>query len=302
MSRYSFSKDVQVPVCRIPFNLDRDLLAARSSKLCKLFKENPDEDLSHLLCDIPTTPQIFEIMARFCYGFQITFTPENVIPISCLACYLGMTDNHSPNNLLSQAIYFFEHKVVTGWNESVRCLKAVENQIVLQQASKLGLLDSCMDLIINKALDNPLLLGLVYGLLDSCMDLIINKALDNPLLLGEPIKNPVLYDDDSRDDDEGFNGNVYKPNARRQLFVLDWKSEDLSLSTLSLQFYEPIIRGMIQCKMGSTYIASYLYQYFKSWVLIDPKKTDEDTSSSESVSLNSKKLAIEAIERLLPHE
>ncbi|GKA64277.1 BTB/POZ domain-containing protein-like protein [Tanacetum coccineum] len=255
----------------------QDLLAARSSKLCKLFKENPDEDLSHLLCDIPTTPQIFEIMARFCYGFQITFTPENVIPISCLACYLGMTDNHSPNNLLSQAIYFFEHKVVTGWNESVRCLKAVENQIVLQQATKLGLLDSCMDSI-------------------------INKALDNPLLLGEPIKNPVLYDDDSSDDDEGFNGNVYKPNARRQLFVLDWKSEDLSLSTLSLQFYEPIIRGMIQCKMGSTYIASNLYQYFKSWVFIDPKETDEDTSSSEGVSSNSKKLAIEAIERLLPHD
>ncbi|PWA47579.1 phototropic-responsive NPH3 family protein [Artemisia annua] len=232
MSRYSFSKDVQVPVCGIPFNLNRDLLAARSSKLCKLFKENPDEDLSHLLRDIPTTPQIFEIMARFCYGFQITFTPKNVIPISCLACYLGMTDNHSPNNLLSQAIYFFEHKVVTGWNETVRCLKAIENQIVLQQASKLGLLESCMDSI-------------------------INKALDIPLLLGEPIKNP---------------------------------------------FYEPIIRGMIQCKMGSTYIASNLYQYFKSWVFIDPKETDGDTSSSEGVSSNSKKLAIEAIEKLLPHE
>ncbi|PWA91576.1 phototropic-responsive NPH3 family protein [Artemisia annua] len=277
MSRYSFSKDVQVPVCGIPFNLNRDLLAARSSKLCKLFKENPDEDLSHLLRDIPTTPQVFEIMARFCYGFQITFTPENVIPISCLACYLGMTDNHSPNNLLSQAIYFFEHKVVTGWNESVRCLKAIENQIVLQQASKLGLLESCMDSI-------------------------INKALDIPLLLGEPIKNPVLYDDDSSDVDEGCNGNGYKPNARRQLFVLDWKSEDLSLTILSLQFYEPIIRGMIQCKMGSTYIASNLYQYFKSWVFIDPKETDGDTSSSEGVSSNSKKLAIEAIEKLLPHE
>ncbi|PWA47578.1 phototropic-responsive NPH3 family protein [Artemisia annua] len=227
MSRYSFSKDVQVPVpvCGIPFNLDRDLLAARSSKLCKLFKENPDEDLSHLLRDIPTTTQIFEIMARFCY------------------------ENHSPNNLLSQAISFFEHKVVTGWNESVRCLKAIENQIVLQQASKLGLLDTCIDSI-------------------------INKALDNPLLLGEPIKNPVLYDDDSSADDEGFNGN----------------------------FYEPIIRGMIQCKMDSTYIASNLYQYFKSWVFIDLKETDEDTSSSEGVSLNSRKLAIEAIERLLPHD
>ncbi|PWA98062.1 phototropic-responsive NPH3 family protein [Artemisia annua] len=244
MSRYSFSKDVQVPVCGIPFNLDRDLLAARSSKLSKFFKENPEEDLSRLINDIPTTPQIFEIMARFCYGFKINFTPENVIPVSCLACYLGMTDSHSPNNLLNRALSFFEHEVVTGWNESLRSLKAIDNEIVLQQASKLGLLSSCMDSI-------------------------INKALDNPLLLGDPIKHP---------------------------------SEDLSLTTLGLQFYEPIIHGMIQCKMGSSYIASNLYQYFKSWVVIDAKETDEDTSSSEGVSSNSKKVAIEAIERLLPHD
>ncbi|GJT54403.1 hypothetical protein Tco_0989457 [Tanacetum coccineum] len=85
---------------------------------------------------------------------------------------------------------------------------------------------------------------------------LINKALDNPVLLGEPIKNLVHYDDD-----EGFDGNVYKPNAKRQNFVLDSKSEDLSLTTLSLQFYEPRIRGMNQCKMGSTW-------YFESVSLL----------------------------------
>ncbi|KAJ0547431.1 putative BTB/POZ domain, NPH3 domain, NPH3/RPT2-like family protein [Helianthus annuus] len=268
MSRYSFSKDVQVIVGGTPFNLHRDLLAARSSKLCKLFKENPDEDLSHLLSDIPTSPQIFEIMARFCYNFQVNLTPENVIAVSCLACYLGMTEAHSPHNLLNQALSFFEHEVITGWNESIRSLKAIDNPTLLQQAVQLGLIDGCMDSI-------------------------INKALDNPLLLGEPIKNPVLDDDES----------VYKPNAKRQLFVLDWKSEDLSLTSLHLQFYEPIIRGMIQCKMGSNYIASNLYQYAKRWVFLDPKETDEeDTSSSEGDCSNSKRVAIEAIERLLPHD
>ncbi|KAL8254833.1 hypothetical protein R6Q59_033054 [Mikania micrantha] len=267
MSRYSFLKDVQVVVNGTPFKLSRDLLAAKSSKLCKLFKENPDEDLSHLLSDIPTSPQIFEIMARFCYGYQVNFTPENVISISCLACYLGMTETHSPHNLLNQALSFFEHEIITGWNESLRCLKAIENPTVLQQAVQLGLIDGCMDSI-------------------------INKALNNPLLLGEPIKYPVLDDDD--DDD-------YKPNAKRQLFVLDWKSENLSLATLHLQFYEAIIRGMIQCKMGSNYIASNLYEYAKRWVF-DPKETDEETSSPEGDSSSSKRLAIEAIERLLPYD
>ncbi|XP_071740541.1 BTB/POZ domain-containing protein At5g17580-like [Rutidosis leptorrhynchoides] len=278
MSRYSFSKDVQVPVCGIPFNLNRDLMATRSSKLCKLFKENPEEDLSHLLCDIPTTPEVFELVARFCYGFNVNFTPENVIPVSCLACYLGMTDTHSPQNLLNRALSYFEHEVITGWNESLRSLKAIDNEIVLQQAAKLGLIDGCMDSI-------------------------INKALDNPQLLGEPIKN---HDDDDseEEDDEGYNGNVYKANAKRQLFVLDWKSENICLTTLDLKFYEPIIRGMIQCKMGSNYIASNLYLYAKRWVYFEPKETSggSSSSSSECVSSNSKRLLIEAIERLLPHD
>ncbi|KAI3511212.1 hypothetical protein L1887_18358 [Cichorium endivia] len=275
MSRYSFSKDVQVLICGIPYNLNRDLLAERSSKLCKLFKENPDEDLSHLLCDIPTTPQIFELIARFCYGFEVNFTPENVIPISCLACYLGMTETHSPDNLLTRALSFFEHKIITGWNESIRSLKATENQIILQQATKLGLIDGCVDSIISKALNNPILLG-------------------EPI---EPITNHVLSDDD----EDGFHGDVYKPNAKRQLFVLD-STQDLSLTQLRLQFYEPIIRGMIQCKMGSNYIASNLYQYAKKWVFFDPKESDQDSSSSEGVSSNSRRDTIEAIEKLFPHE
>ncbi|XP_023754998.2 BTB/POZ domain-containing protein At5g17580, partial [Lactuca sativa] len=253
----------------------QDLLAARSSKLCKLFKENPDEDLSHHVCDIPTTPEIFELIARFCYGFEVNFTPENVIPISCLACYLGMTDNHSPDNLLNRALSFFEHQIITGWNESIRSLKATENQIVLQQATKLGLIDACVDSIISKALNKPIYLG-------------------EPI---EPIKNPILSDED----EDGFNGDVYKPNARRQLFVLD-STQDLCLTTLRLQFYEPIIRGMIQCKMGSNYIASNLYQYAKRWVFFDPKESDQSSSSSEGVSSNSRRDTIETIEKLFPHD
>ncbi|KAJ0810135.1 putative BTB/POZ domain, NPH3 domain, NPH3/RPT2-like family protein [Helianthus annuus] len=263
MSRQSFSKDVHVIVRGVPFKLNRDLVSARSSKLCKLFKENPDKNLAHLLCDIPTTPPIFEIMVKFCYGFKVNFTPENVIPIACLACYLGMTDSHSPHNLLNQSLYFFEHKVITGWNESLSSLMATKNPVIFQQAIKLGLVDACMDSI-------------------------IKKALDNPLLLGKPIKNHVLDDGD-----QGYNGHFHKPNAKSQLFVLEWKSKDLSLTTLDLQFYKPIIHKMIKCKLGSNYIASNLYQYTKRWVFLEPQETN---------SSNSKRLAIEEIERLLPND
>ncbi|GJV04496.1 phototropic-responsive NPH3 family protein [Tanacetum coccineum] len=76
-------------------------------------------------------------------------------------------------------------------------------------------------------------LALKLGLVDGYIDSIITKALDNPLLLGEPI-----------------NGNVLESDATTHYLALDWKSEDLSLTTLHLQFYEPIIQGMIQCNMG----------------------------------------------------
>ncbi|KAK1413393.1 hypothetical protein QVD17_35165 [Tagetes erecta] len=274
MSKYSCSKDVNLTICGISYNLNKDLLSSRSSKLCKMFKENPDENLFHLFRDIPTTPPMFEIIARFCYGLKVDFTPENIIPLSCLACYLGMTDSHSPHNLLNQSLSFFKHKVIKGWNESLRSLMAVDDPVIFQQAIKLGMIDDCVDSI-------------------------IKKALDNPLLLGKPIKNPVL---DDEDDDQGYNGNVHKPNGKRKLIVLDRKSKKLSLATLDLRFYEPIICKMIQCKLGSNYIASNLYQYAKRWVFFEPKETDEETSSSEGDSSNSKRVAIEAIERLLPHD
>nr|GEV40133.1 hypothetical protein [Tanacetum cinerariifolium] len=222
----------------------QDLLAKKSSKLRKLLKDNPDEDLSHLLCDIPTTPQIFELITRHCYGFQVNFTPENIIPIACLAKYLGMTENRSRNNLLNHALSFFEHEIITGWNESIRSLKAIESMDIHE-------------------------LALQLGLVDSCIDSIITKALYNPLLLSEPI-----------------NGNVLESDATTHYLALSWKSEDLSLTTLHLQFYEPIIQGMVQCNMGLNYVASNLYQYAKRRVFFEPKEIDEDTSSYEEADVS----------------
>ncbi|GKA21755.1 phototropic-responsive NPH3 family protein [Tanacetum coccineum] len=44
-----------------------------------------------------------------------------------------------------------------------------------------------------------------------------------------------------------------------------------------------------------------LYQYAKTWVFVEPKETN-DTSSSEGVCSNTRKAVIEAIESLLSHE
>ncbi|KAA8515761.1 hypothetical protein F0562_018628 [Nyssa sinensis] len=262
LSKSTSSSDLQVPVHGVPFTLDRDLLASKSAKVAALLKENPHEDLSYILRDIPADTETFELIARFCHGFELDMSTENVVPLSCVAYYLGMNENHSNNNLLEKAIAFFEHRIIPSWNESVKALRTTEN--ILQQAVHLGLVDACVESI-------------------------ITKALANPRLLGEPIKN-LTSEDDSEENENRYNG----PNTRRQLFVLDWKSEDLT--TLSLRLYEPIICAMIQRQVPLEYVVASLCQYAKKWVF-------SGTTGEENLSIykrNSQREVIEAVERLLP--
>ncbi|GKC92992.1 phototropic-responsive NPH3 family protein, partial [Tanacetum coccineum] len=100
---------------------------------------------------------------------------------------------------------------------------------------------------------------------------------------GEDEDSEDEEDDDSEEDD------------------VDEEEEDLSLTTLHLKFYEPVILKMVQSKMDSDDIATNLYRYAKRWVFVEPKEYDENTSA-EGVCSNSRKAVIEAIERLLPHD
>ncbi|CAA3001195.1 Hypothetical predicted protein [Olea europaea subsp. europaea] len=231
-----------------------ELAATKSAKLSKLLKEYTQNDLSRLLYDIPADPESFELVGRFCHGYDIKLSNENVVRVACIAHYLGMTESHCPNNLLNKALNFFGHQILPNWQSCIKALKSAEN--VLEQSVNLGLVDACMETI-------------------------VTKAQEDPRLLGEPIKN-LSSDDDDSDGKEKF----YRPNTRRRLFDLEWKSEDLTV--LSLRFYEPIIREMIQRKVPLEYVAASLYQYAKKWVF----EKEE----------NGEKEIVESLERLIPHQ
>lgn len=193
---------------------------------------------------------------------------ENVVPLSCVAHYLGMTENHSKNNLLKKALIFFEQKVLQSWNETVKALRTTEK-------------------ILNEAVQ--------LGLVGACLESLITKALSDPRLLGDPIRKAFINDDSEEDDDDADN-DYRRPSARRRLFVLNWQSEDVT--TLSLQLYEPLIHEMIKRAVPSTYVAASLCNYVKKWVF--PTFT-----AGEKLSIykrNSQREIIEAIERLLPQE
>ncbi|XP_059654295.1 BTB/POZ domain-containing protein At5g17580 [Cornus florida] len=263
-SKSTSSSDFQVHIRGVPFTLDRDLLAAKSAKLAVILKENPHEDLSYTLRDIPADPETFELVARFCHGFELDVSTDNVVPLSCLAHCLEMTEKHSTNNLLKKALTVFEQRILPSWNECIKALRTIEN--IRQQAVK-------------------------FGLVDACVESIITKAQANPLLLGEPIKKFT-----SNDDTEDNENDDYMPNVRRRLFVLDWQSEDLT--TLSLWLYEAIISAMYQRKVPLEYLAASLCQYAKRWVF--SSNTGEDDISI--YKRNSQREVIETVERLLPGE
>ncbi|KAL3742412.1 hypothetical protein ACJRO7_017825 [Eucalyptus globulus] len=264
-SKLGAPSELQILVCGEPFTSSKELLAAKSAKLAALFEEkDPCEKISSFLRDISADPNTFELVARFCHGWEVQLSTENAVPLICLAFYLEMTETHSPNNLLKKAIDFLEERVLPSWNETIRALRLSEK--LLQQAVHLGLIDACLSSI-------------------------IARAQVEPHLLGKPIKAPKM-DESSEGEEDG----ECRPNARRKLFVLDWQSEDLT--TLPLRFYEPVIKAMNQKGVPPEYVAASLCQYVKRWICSSP--TGGETMSI--CKRNSQREVIEAVERLLPHE
>ncbi|XP_021895416.1 BTB/POZ domain-containing protein At5g17580 [Carica papaya] len=262
MKSAASSADVRFNINGVPFSLDRELLAARSAKVSTLLKRNSPELLPHLLQDIPADPETFEIVARFCHGFEPELSSESIVPLICLAYYLGMDESHSTNNMLTKALTFFEQRVLPSWNETIKAFRAAET--VFQQAVDLGLVDACLKSI-------------------------VAKTLLDPCFLGESIKTSV-NEDDSDDD-----ANKYRPNARRRLFVPDWQPENLI--TLSLQLYELVIHAVNQHGVPSEHIAASIFQYANRWVL-----SGNTVGDNMLVYKNFKRDVIEAVETLLPQQ
>ncbi|KAM1140089.1 hypothetical protein ACFX15_039541 [Malus domestica] len=82
---------------------------------------------------------------------------ENVVPLICVSHYLEKTENHSKNNLLSKALSYFQGRILPSWNETIKAFRATE--MFLQWSVKLGLIDACIESVIQKALANPSLIG-----------------------------------------------------------------------------------------------------------------------------------------------
>ncbi|GER48717.1 phototropic-responsive NPH3 family protein [Striga asiatica] len=248
--RSKLTSEIQLNLCGKLFTLDKELISNKSSKIWKLLQKTPEPDLSILLQDIPADHETMELVARFCHGFDISLSTQNVIRVACVAHYLGMTDTHCPDNLFTRAISFFQHHTLTSWENSITALKSAEP--VLQPALQLGLVNYCVESL-------------------------ISKALENPRLLGDPVNDyssPLTSEDE---DDDGHREEIRRRRTRRKLFSTEGAAADLT--SLSLRLYAPTLHAMTQRKVPHEYVAASVCQYARTWVFDD----DEANARSREI-------------------
>jgi hypothetical protein len=102
----------------------------------------------HLL-EFPGGAEAFELAAKFCYGVKLDLTPATAAPLRCAAERLGMSDDHSDDNLVSRADRFISQTVLRNPRDAIRALKSCEGLLPL--ADDLGLVSRCVDAVAAKA-------------------------------------------------------------------------------------------------------------------------------------------------------
>uniref|UniRef100_A0A7N0UT63 NPH3 domain-containing protein n=1 Tax=Kalanchoe fedtschenkoi TaxID=63787 RepID=A0A7N0UT63_KALFE len=102
---------------------------------------------------MPGDGRAFEQVARFCHGRDPAVTSRNAVPLFCLARYLGMTEEHSPGNLLARVSGFIRDEILPSWSETVEAFTSSE--AVIEAAAEVGLADACVASIVSKAASDP---------------------------------------------------------------------------------------------------------------------------------------------------
>lgn len=175
------------------------------------------------LPDIPGDVKTLKMAFDFCEGLEPDLSPANVVPLSCTASYLDMTEAHSPNNLLNFCLTFLHRKVLPSWSSSLQALQSCER--LLDQADAHGLVVSCVDSIAAMAAANP--------------SLLLGKLVDHASIASlQAVPN----------------------TARRALFSSNL-AETQDLVELGLPLFELAISAMFRVGVPSEYAADCLFRY-----------------------------------------
>jgi len=129
---------------------EEDAGEIREEEVDVVLEEDEEADVHRIrLPDFPGGAEAFELAAKFCYGVKLDLTPATAAPLRCAAERLGMSDDHSDDNLVSRADRFISQTVLRNPRDAIRALKSCEGLLPL--ADDLGLVSRCVDAVAAKA-------------------------------------------------------------------------------------------------------------------------------------------------------
>ncbi|EFH43014.1 phototropic-responsive NPH3 family protein [Arabidopsis lyrata subsp. lyrata] len=217
--------------------------------------------------DFPGSSESFEMVAKFCYGVKMDLSASTVVPLRCAAEHLEMTEEYSPDNLISKTEMFLSHSVYKSLRESIKALKACESVSTL--AGSLGITEQCIESIVSRASSaDPSLFGWPVN----------DGATDLQLIPGGAAKSRKKQSRDSN----------------MELWFED-------LTQLSLPIFKTVILSMKSGDLSSDIIESCLICYAKKHIPgILRSNRKPPSSSSTAVSENEQRELLETITSNLP--
>ncbi|BAB10932.1 photoreceptor-interacting protein-like [Arabidopsis thaliana] len=268
--------DIEIEVDDMTFHLHKFPLMSKSRKLHRLITEQETKNgYPHIkLEDFPGSSESFEMVAKFCYGVKMDLSASTVVPLRCAAEHLEMTEEYSPDNLISKTERFLSHSVYKSLRESIKALKACES--VSPLAGSLGITEQCIDSIVSRA------------------------SSADPSLFGWPVNDGGGRGNISATDLQLIPGGAAKSRKKpsRDSNMELWFED---LTQLSLPIFKTVILSMRSGDLSSDIIESCLICYAKKHIPgILRSNRKPPSSSSTAVSENEQRELLETITSNLP--
>lgn len=252
-------------------------LISKSGKIAQIHEQSqctPRKIFKAVLEDFPGGPDIFYIVAKFCYNGRVELTPKNIVTVYCAADYLEMTDVYGENNLISKSESYLHHSVLSQWKD---CIVALQNaESVINRAEKLQIVRKCLDALSVMACTDPSLFGwpmMMYG------------SLQSP-------GGSILW-------------NGINTGARIRSSESDWWFEDVSYLGMSL--FEKLIKAMQARRLRPESLVGAIIYYARKylpglsrWHNRQTGKPITVTSFSLTPASVDQRILLETIEELLP--
>ncbi|KAK1317413.1 BTB/POZ domain-containing protein [Acorus calamus] len=146
ISSQEIPSDITVQAGGTAFSIHKLPLVSKCGYIRKLVSKSNQPDLSFIdIPDIPGGAGSFELVVKFCYGMNIEIDPINVAALRCAAQYLDMTEDYSPNNLISHVEAYIDQVVLLSLSSAVTVLRCLES--LQPVAEEVKLVSRCIEAV-----------------------------------------------------------------------------------------------------------------------------------------------------------